>query len=892
VKKILVIEDDRLILETTSDFLATSGYEVLKAANGGEGISLAKVQSPDLILCDILMPGIDGHEVYRILHNDITTADIPFIFLSSLSDKQDIRLGMQMGADDYVTKPADPAELLKTVETRLEKFDRLLKHKELRYHALFELASEAILMIKPGEGEIVDANQSTLDLLGYSKNEIIKLCATDILPPGTWENIVKLLNSNTGNKKFPRQESRWKRKDLAEFPVLLNGQAVEIQGLQYFLLIARDMSDIRFKEKALKDSEERYKELVENIGEGIGVVDLNERFTYVNPAAAEIFGLSPAQLNGQKLLNFIHPSSHNEILRQTQSRLLGQKSIYEVEVLRLDGQRRWIIVTATPQYDTNGKFSGTFGIFRDITKNKLAEARIKESEERLSAIVDLTNDYIWEIDAQWKYTYVSSKVYDILGYRPEELLSKSPFAFMLPEDAEKVLESIRVFVHDYKPINLITNRAIHRDGHIVYLESSGIPVFDPGGKYKGYRGADRDITLRKSFENQLIIAKEKAEDSDRLKSSILANVSHELRTPLNGILGFAEILKNEMKDTEHEMMADNIHSSGRRLMGTLNSLITLSQLVAGKVSLTFRPVLIKDIIGSVIKSFEPFAKEKGLSLTFNTDPSLIINTDEQLLKQIIRQILDNAIKFTEKGGVTIDVSTQNTRGEGNLIISVSDSGIGIDKDYHDLIFQEFRQVSEGFGRKYQGSGIGLTICKKSIDLLDGRITLESTSSKGSTFRICLPHHPDITASEADIPALSVVAEPRMPEKTELPWVLLVEDNLVNKELTEFFIRKVCRVDYAPDGATAIEMVKTKKYHAVLMDINLGYGINGIEVTKEIKKLKGYNDIPVIAVTGYTMSGDRDMLIAQGCTHYLAKPFDQASILEVMREVLSEKNKHK
>ena len=174
MKKILVIEDDRLILETTSDFLATSGYEVLKAANGGEGISLAKVQSPDLILCDILMPGIDGHEVYRILHNDITTADIPFIFLSSLSDKQDIRLGMQMGADDYVTKPADPAELLKTVETRLEKFDRLLKHKELRYHALFELASEAILMIKPGEGEIVDANQSTLDLLGYSKNEIIK----------------------------------------------------------------------------------------------------------------------------------------------------------------------------------------------------------------------------------------------------------------------------------------------------------------------------------------------------------------------------------------------------------------------------------------------------------------------------------------------------------------------------------------------------------------------------------------------------------------------------------------------------------------------------------------------------------------------------------------------
>jgi len=223
-----------------------------------------------------------------------------------------------------------------------------------------------------------------------------------------------------------------------------------------------------------------------------------------------------------------------------------------------------------------------------------------------------------------------------------------------------------------------------------------------------------------------------------------------------------------------------------------------------------------------------------------------------------------------------------------MVISISDTGIGVDKDYHELIFQEFRQVSEGFGRKYQGSGIGLTICKKIIDLLEGRITLESNPGKGSSFHIWLPYLSNAIASGADIPVAPVATESKMAEKTELPWVLLVEDNLVNKELTEFFLRKVCRVDYAPDGVTAIEMVKTKKYHAILMDINLGYGINGIETTKEIKKIPGYNDIPVIAVTGYTMSGDKDMLIAQGCSHYLAKPFDQASILEVMKEVLAGK----
>lgn len=885
MKKILLIEDDRLILETTADFLENSGFKVLKASNGDVGVSIAKVESPDLIICDILMPGLNGHEVYGILQNDIATADTPFIFLSSLSEKEDIRKGMQMGADDYITKPVDPSGLLKTITARLEKFDRLIKHKELRYHVLFELASDAILMINPDNNGIVDANHSTLVMLGYTKEEITQLKAFDILPAKEWENLIRIFSNSSGSKKIPATESRWKRKDQLEFPVQINGQAVDIQGVQYVLLIARDISDIRYKEKALRESEERHKELVENIGEGVGVVDLKERFIYVNPAACEIFGLSASQLVGQKLLNFIHPSSHTEILRQTQTRMLGHKSIYEVEVLRLDGQRRWIIVTATPQYDINGNFSGTFGIFRDITKNKLAEARIRESEERLSAIVNLTNDYIWEIDTQWTYTYVSSKVYDIMGYRPEELLGKSPFTFMLPDDIEKVKEALRSYVSQYKPLNLITNRAIHRDGHVVYLESSGIPLFDPNGKYTGYRGADRDITLRKSFENQLIVAKEKAEESDRLKSSILANVSHELRTPLNGILGFAEILKDEMKDTDHEMMAENIHSSGRRLMGTLNSLITLSQLVAGKVALTIRPLLLKDSIRAVIKSMEPLAREKNLTISFNTDSKVTINTDEQLLKQLCRQILDNAIKFTEKGGITIDISSKTFERKEYVIISISDTGIGIDDDYHDLIFQEFRQVSEGFGRKYQGSGIGLTICKKTIDLLEGRLTLESTPGKGSSFQIWLPYLHQVTGAGPAVSEAAAEPIPKLPEKVVLPWVLLVEDNLVNKELTEFFLRKVCRIDYAHDGATAIDKVKLKKYNAILMDINLGYGINGIEATREIRKVQGYEDIPVIAVTGYTMSGDRDMLIAQGCTHYLAKPFDQASILQVMNEVL-------
>lgn len=890
VKKVLLIEDDLLILETTGELLADFGFDVIRASGGPEGINLAKSQLPDIILCDILMPDMDGHEVLKALQTDFTTAEIPFIFLSSLSDKMDIRKGMELGADDYITKPANPDELVSTLKTRLEKFDRLIKHKELRYRILFELATDAILMIKPKNGEIIDVNQSCLKILGYTKDEIQQLSAGDLFAEGEWEKALRMLRKGDEENPISFSETKLIRKDGAGIPVLSNGQKVEIHGITYLLLSARDVSEIKSKDIALKESEERYKELVENIGEGIGLVDHNERFIYVNPMASEIFGLPPDQLIGQKLLNFIHPSSHAEILRQTQNRKQGQKDIYEVEVLRLDGLRRWIIVTATPQYNALGQATGTFGIFRDITNNKVADARLKESEERLRAIVDITNDFIWEIDTRWKYTYISSKVYDILGYRPEEILGKSPFDFLVPEDLESARESIQKLVHDYKPLNLINNRVIHRDGHIVYMETSAIPLFDANGKYTGYRGADRDVSLRKSFENQLIIAKEKAEESDRLKSSILANVSHELRTPLNGILGFAEIIKNELKDTDYALMADNIHSSGRRLMTTLNSLITLSQLMAGKVSLTIKPVLLKECVSSVLKSYEPEARAKNLTINLKAGQEIIALTDEQLLKQLLRQILDNAIKFTDKGSIEAEISGMTLKTKGFITISISDTGIGIDKTFHEQVFQEFRQVSEGFQRKYQGSGIGLTICKKIIELLAGRITLESIPGKGTTFHILLPH-PDETGSRNETNPVNKEDNEEVKEKkNDLPWVLLVEDNLVNKELTEFFLRKTCRLDYASDGSAAIEKVKENNYAAILMDINLGYGMNGIDTMKEIRRIKGYKEVPIIAVTGYTMSGDKDSLIAQGCTHYLAKPFDQASILEIMNDVLKSRPK--
>ena len=364
-------------------------------------------------------------------------------------------------------------------------------------------------------------------------------------------------------------------------------------------------------------------------------------------------------------------------------------------------------------------------------------------------------------------------------------------------------------------------------------------------------------------------------------------MSHELRTPLNGILGFAEILQEELQKSEHAIMVENIFNSGKRLMATLNSIIMLSQLEAGKIKLNKKTIMLDVAIASVLKSMEAFATEKNIYIKNGCTNSFSIHTDEHLLKQLLQQIIDNAIKFTDKGGISIESNEAVETGRNWMVIKITDTGIGIDATNYDMIFQEFRQISEGFGRKYQGSGIGLTISKKIINLLGGRITIESKPERGSSFSVWLPQEPGAKGLSAshEQPGRGIARSKDAPVSTALPLVLLVEDNVVNKDLTMLFLKNTCIVEYAPDAATAIEMAGAKQYHAILIDINLGYGMNGIEATREIRRIPGYSLTPVIAVTGYTMDEEKEQLYAAGCTGYIAKPYDKQTLVKMIREVL-------
>ncbi|MEI7491033.1 MAG: ATP-binding protein [Bacteroidota bacterium] len=391
---------------------------------------------------------------------------------------------------------------------------------------------------------------------------------------------------------------------------------------------------------------------------------------------------------------------------------------------------------------------------------------------------------------------------------------------------------------------------------------------------------------RMKMQQELVVQKQKAEVSSKLTSSLLANMNHELRTPMNGILGFAEILTNDLLDPDTRAKAENILISGRRLMDTLDAIMDLSHLESDKVNRKFVPLSIKKTVLKILSNYEPLVKRKNLSLNLNVPAYIQILGDDYLLQHLLRCLIDNAIKYTEEGSITIEASELNESPKTSIAISVKDTGIGIAEENFELIFETFRQVSEGYGRKFEGSGLGLSISKKIAALLNGEIRLKSRVGEGSEFIVILPsaepyfeQPPEKThGQEARLHASSLIPKSSIS-------VLVVEDNLVNLQLLTLYIQDTCTAYSALDGKAAIESACQKHFDLILMDINLGPGIDGIQTMLEIRKRPEYKNVPIVALTGYASIGDRDRLISLGFSGYLPKPVTKEVLLSLMEEMI-------
>ena len=640
------------------------------------------------------------------------------------------------------------------------------------------------------------------------------------------------------------------------------------------------------KTKFLIESEKRFSSLAESTSSAI-IIYKDEYFVYANKAAEKLTGYSENELKKLKFWEIVHPDFQEIVKQRGTDRQHGIQVLnrYEFKIINKDGDDIWIDFTAG-SIEWKGELAA-IGTAFDITLRKLGEEEIR----RLYRGIEQSPTSILITDTKGNIKYANSKVLSITGYKLEEVIGQNPRIFSSGEKSKEEYKELWDTVLSGK----VWYGELHnkkKNGELYWESGSISPIMNDKGEITNFIGIKENITEQKKMISELVEAKEKAEEMNRAKSSFFSNMSHELRTPLIGILGFSDLLKGELEGSNLYHMAETINISGNRLLNTLNLILQISKIDSGKFEIKLESFNIIEIINEVINLWKITADKKGMYLKIeNSSEPLTLNSDKQLLYEILNNLISNAIKYTESGGITVKLYQT---GEGNnrwITIQVIDTGIGISEENQKIIFQEFRQASEGYSRSFEGTGLGLTISKRLTEALGGKISVESQLGKGTTFQIKLPVNYSIEANKSiESPKpMSLEIKTNINHNFQnnnlITEILLVEDDPVSTDVTKLFLRNLYKVSTCDNAETAIQMAKQNKYAAILMDINLGVGKNGLDVASEIRKLKDYTKIPLIAVTAYAMKGDKEKFLAAGCSHYLSKPFTKDEIIKILSQAL-------
>ncbi len=567
----------------------------------------------------------------------------------------------------------------------------------------------------------------------------------------------------------------------------------------------------------------------------------------------------------------------------------GIEDIYELTYIRKDGTRFPAVVSVTALRDAAGAIIGYLLIGTDNTARKLVEEEQQKSDQRLRdqqfytrSLIESNIDAIMTTDPHGIITDVNKQMEALTGCTRDELIG-APFkdCFTDPARAEAGIKRVLVekSITDYE----LTARA--RDGKQTVVSYNATTFYDRNRKLQGVFAAARDVTDRKRFEQELQLAKAAAESASRTKSDFLASMSHEIRTPMNAIMGIADLLAKTKLTAEQDRFVQIFRRSGDNLLNLINDILDLSKVEASQLDLERTGFSLSDHLEKVFEMVEPRAQEKGLSLTCEIAPSVSneLVGDPMRLRQVLMNLLGNAIKFTETGSVTLKVERQADGAiPAALQFTVTDTGIGIPAQKLPLIFERFTQADSSTTRRFGGSGLGLTISKRLVELMGGRIWVTSEEGQGSTFAFSVPF--EIWSAADSLEAAPVGAHPTAP----LPplRILMAEDSPDNCAIAMAYLQDTpYRIEVAVNGAIACQMFMAGHYDLVLMDRQMPV-MDGLTATRTIRAWEashGRAPTPIIAVTASALKGDRETCLAAGCTAYLSKPIKQDVLLQAIRD---------
>ena len=568
----------------------------------------------------------------------------------------------------------------------------------------------------------------------------------------------------------------------------------------------------------------------------------------------------------------------------------------------------FIIVTGTMSEETAADFF-KLGAWDYVVKERLIRlskavsdslAKMAELEKKLDILEQLniqkerfalaiqgSKDAIWDWDMKSNMVFLSERWNEIFGNEYSDSVMDYAQWIELIHLKDRQIVLLKIEDHLKNRTDYFESESrINTNGiEYIWILLRGKALFDEAGKAYRMSGSITDISKRKENEKELVESKEKAEESDRLKSSFLSNMSHEIRTPMNGILGFTDLIsKPDITNDKKEYYAEIIKSSTTRLLRLLTDIIDFSKIESREIKIFNSTVSLNKLIDQVCAEAKINMVE-----SLNPDVTIITNirssndeirilTDESRMKQILLNLVQNAIRFTSRG--TIEVGYEDS-GENGMVFHVKDTGIGIAEEHKFVIFDRFRQVDETSRRHHDGTGLGLAISKGLVEALGGHIWFESEMGKGSAFYFSIPFN----SNEKMINEDHFVAEKSEHDIMDLK-ILIVEDDEINQQLlAEFFNEGDANIQFAPNGMEAITIFKkTPDFDVVLMDMKLP-DMSGIEVTKQIKEINP--QIKVIAQTAYAMDNDRDSFIKEGCDEYIKKPYDIIKLFQVIQSVVNE-----
>ncbi len=540
-----------------------------------------------------------------------------------------------------------------------------------------------------------------------------------------------------------------------------------------------------------------------------------------------------------------------------------------------DNKIVYIHSIAKLEYDKNKKPVKVIGIVQDITEDVKKEEKLNIFQKGVSNAPScfIITDYNEKIE------YVNPQFTKLTGYRSDEVLGKD---FSILHSGTHSKDFYKKLWDTIKSGNIWHGEFCNKkkNGDIYYESASISSIKNENNEITHYIAIKKDITNEKKVRKELIAAKEKAEEADRLKSAFLENMSHEIRTPLNAILGFSQLINDDdINHEDRERFTKIIETNGTHLLSLIDYVIDMSMIESNQLKIFKKDCDIQSLLKDLYKKHQAEINKKDIDFILNIPENyekVNIITDESRLSQIISNLIDNAIKFTKKGNIEFGYKIETN---DKITFYVKDTGIGIEKDNQKIIFETFRQINNSFSRNFGGMGLGLSISKALVELLEGEILVESKLGKGSKFYFTLPCSVNaIEKNNKEIADKNQVS--KIGNKFKNKHILIAEDFEVNYMLIKEILNKFQAESlWAKNGKYAIDICKkNKNIDVVLMDIKMPV-TDGIEATKQIRKFR--KDLPIIAQTAYVQTEDINKILNAGCNDYITKPINALELISTI-----------